>query len=61
VTLKRAVDFINAMIKKHGEEVKLYFDCPHCKQSFSPDFLEAKAIHLTGGNVNYPSLDKESG
>ena len=36
---------LDKVLEKHGD-VEVYFDCPHCKQAFTPAFIETKAVVL---------------
>lgn len=43
--LGEAIVALRTMLQKHGD-VTLYFDCPHCAQSFTPGHVAAKAVHV---------------
>lgn len=47
MTIKMALEWLEHLKKIHGENVDVYFDCPVCKQSFSPSTVVAQAIHVT--------------
>lgn len=47
MTIQAAINLLEAMKKRHGAEVEVYFDCPKCAQAFTPSTLVAQALHLT--------------
>jgi hypothetical protein len=42
MTIGEAINALEALAREHGVEVRVYFDCPHCRQSFTSDVAEAK-------------------
>lgn len=44
--ISEAVKRLQKMADKHGD-VEVYFDCPKCGQSFTPNTLAGVAVHLT--------------
>jgi hypothetical protein len=42
-----AVERLLKLREKHGEDVEVYFDCPWCGKSFTPDKVVGAAVHLT--------------
>lgn len=53
MTIQEAIERLEAIAKRHGRETRVYFDCPQCKQSFTPGSTSTVAVHLppaeTGG------------
>jgi len=47
MTVHQAIELLTKISQKHGN-VELFFDCPRCNLSFSPDKVVAAAVHLTG-------------
>lgn len=41
------IERIQKLEGKHGGGIKVYFDCPTCKLSYTPDYLATSAIHMT--------------
>lgn len=44
-----AIRRLQKIAEKHGD-VEVYFDCPKCGQSFTPNTTVAMAVHLTERN-----------
>lgn len=42
MTINEAINALEVLRGKHGADVQVYFDCPHCTQSFTPDVAAAK-------------------
>lgn len=38
MTLQEAIDRLTKMREKYGD-VELYFDCPNCKQAYTPNVV----------------------
>jgi hypothetical protein len=51
MTIKSIIARLNKIKEKHGEDTEVYFDCPKCKESFAPDEVITKAVHM-GGKSN---------
>ncbi len=47
MTIDQAIKWLQKLRDKHGN-VAVYFDCPHCQQSFTPGTVETKAVVITG-------------
>lgn len=47
MTVAQAIAALKRIEAKHGPDAKLYFDCPACRQSFTPGLVETKAVHMT--------------
>jgi len=45
MTIEDAILKLQALQKRHGNNVQVFFDCPNCKQSFTPGMVVAEAIH----------------
>jgi len=56
MTVNESIAALERIRKKHGGEVRVYFDCPHCRQSFTPGRVAVDAVHLTGRQDDDPSL-----
>jgi hypothetical protein len=48
VTTKEAIAWLTRIAKVHGDNVPVYFDCPHCAQSFTPGTATTVALHVRG-------------
>lgn len=46
MTINQAINSLLKLRDKHGD-VAVYFDCPKCAQSFTPNVAVAVAVHLT--------------
>lgn len=46
MTISQAISHLQDLRKKHGD-VEVYFDCPDCFKSFTPNRTVAVAVHLT--------------
>jgi hypothetical protein len=46
MTIQEAIDQLERLKKEHGPRVPVFFDCPHCAQSFTPGVVVTKAVHL---------------
>lgn len=44
--LSEAIRRMTAQMKAHGD-VEVYFDCPKCGSSFTPNTVVGVAVHLT--------------
>lgn len=47
MNIQHAIELLVALRTKHGGDIKVYFDCPTCKTSFSPDYVETVAMVQT--------------
>jgi hypothetical protein len=47
MTIKAAIQFLERIQKKHGEDVPVYFDCPTCGKSFTPTTVATVAMLST--------------
>ena len=47
MTIREAIARLTKIAEKHGEETVVYFDCPKCQASFTPNTTVAVAAHLT--------------
>lgn len=45
MTIEDAILKLEALMQKHGKGVQVYFDCPTCRQSFTPGMVAIQAIH----------------
>ena len=43
MTITEAVKLLTKVQREHGD-VEVYFDCPHCAQSFTPGKVVTKAV-----------------
>ena len=50
MTIQQAIQRLQAMDKKLGNTL-VYFDCPKCGVSFTPNRLVSLAAHFTGGEA----------
>ena len=57
MTINRAIELLVEHKRKYGD-IAVYFDCPHCKQSFSPGMLAAVAAHITAKPAKPPKPPK---
>lgn len=46
MTIDEAINWLNDIGYKSGFECPVYFDCPHCRTSFSPGEIVTKAVHV---------------
>lgn len=46
MTIQKAIDLLEKLRKEYGN-VEVFFDCPDCAKSFTPDLITAVAIHIT--------------
>lgn len=46
MTIQEAIAMLERVKAKHGPDVPVYFDCPNCKQAFTPGLVETKAVVL---------------
>lgn len=46
MTLSAAITRLQKLLEQHGD-VELFFDCPRCDKSFTPNTVVALAVHLT--------------
>ena len=46
MTITEAIDQLQKQRATYGE-VEVYFDCPQCGESFTPNRVVAVAVHLT--------------
>lgn len=49
MTIAEAIDVLNALQNRWGGQTKLYFDCPSCNKSYTPDYATAELIALVKG------------
>lgn len=54
--LKEAIRRLQAMLDKHGD-VDVYFDCPTCRKSFTPNTLVSVAVHMTQEPIAAPGKE----
>lgn len=47
MNIKQAIEWLQSLENKHGSSTFIYFDCPNCEKSYSPDKIVAQAIHIT--------------
>jgi len=47
MTINQAIEMLTALQKRHGTNIDVFFDCPHCGTSFAPNKVVAEAIHIT--------------
>ena len=48
MTIDQYIEVLKNIKKKYGN-VEVYFDCPKCENSFSPNKVVALAAHVTEG------------
>lgn len=58
MNIREAIARLQALEQKHGN-VPVYFDCPKCGQSFTPNTTVAVAVHLT--EVTPPTAASQEG
>jgi uncharacterized protein (UPF0212 family) len=46
MTIDKAIAQLETIKSRHGN-VEVYFDCPKCGQSFTPNVLVTLAVHIT--------------
>jgi hypothetical protein len=46
MTIQQAITMLERAKAKHGGEVQVYFDCPHCREAFTPSTLVTEAVHV---------------
>jgi hypothetical protein len=46
MTIPEMIKLLQKVQTDHGEAVEVYFDCPHCRQSFTPGRVVTKAVVL---------------
>jgi hypothetical protein len=47
MTIIQAIIQLGKLRDKYGDDIAVYFDCPNCNKSFSPDKVVTTAVHLT--------------
>ena len=47
MTVQQAITVLETVKRKHGGEVLVYFDCPHCQEAFTPSTLTTAAVHIS--------------
>ena len=47
MTIREAIDLLAKIAAKHGDAPQVYFDCPRCLHSFTPNVVATPAIHLS--------------
>lgn len=47
MTVTEAIEQLTKIAAKHGS-VEVYFDCPECGKSFTPNAVVTAAVHLGG-------------
>ncbi len=47
MTIRQAIDWLAKLEQQHGSKVIVYFDCPDCKRSFTPDYVATPAVRIT--------------
>lgn len=47
MNIRQAIAWLSSLEEKHGPDVAVYFDCPNCLHSFTPNTVETAAVHLT--------------
>lgn len=48
MTIMEAIEALERIRRNHGVDVRVYFDCPHCQQSFTPSMVVEVAVHMRG-------------
>ncbi len=46
MTIREAIERLQAIAKKHGDDVPVFFDCPKCGSSFTPTTTTTVATHF---------------
>ena len=46
MNIKEAIERLEEIRKIQGDHCQVYFDCPKCKESFSPNTVVKMAVHL---------------
>lgn len=54
MTVAEAIDWLQSIEKQHGSKTVVYFDCPACKQAFTPGTLTAKVVLISTGEKKKP-------
>ena len=47
MVITAAIQRLQAILQRHGD-IEVFFDCPHCKQAFTPGLVEVEAIVVNG-------------
>lgn len=47
MTIDDSIRMLEQLKAKHGGATVVYFDCPACKQSFTPATIVGVAVHMT--------------
>ncbi len=47
MNIRQAIEWLQRLEQKHGSVVAVYFDCPKCKEAFTPDVIDTAAVHIT--------------
>lgn len=47
MTITQAMQLLESLKKHHGGQVEIYFDCPRCGSSFSPDKAITQGLHMS--------------
>jgi hypothetical protein len=46
MTIKEAIIRLSELRSQLGEDIEVFFDCPKCKDSFTPSTIATIAIHF---------------
>lgn len=46
MNIEEAIKRLDELRSQVGAQIEVYFDCPKCKESFSPSYIATIAIHF---------------
>jgi CO dehydrogenase/acetyl-CoA synthase beta subunit len=46
MSIKEAIERLSQLRSSVGEDIEVFFDCPKCKESFTPSHIATVAIHF---------------
>lgn len=46
MTIAETIKRLEEIKNKFGGDIEVYFDCPKCKESFTPSYIATIAIHF---------------
>jgi hypothetical protein len=50
MTIQDAINRLSELKMQVGSDIEVFFDCPKCKESFTPSIIATIAIHFEAEN-----------